>query len=114
MFVDGVTSTDLLSLVQLLNGAIHALLQNSDLLVLLLSEAIHVSGCIVQLYEKVIDLELLGLRNQSVSMTRICTIVTRLALNESSSSCNCRLNLDMIVEVSELFERAASSARSLA
>ena len=48
MFADNVTSTDLLSLVQLLNGTIHALLQNSDLLVLLLDFLILLLDLLVQ------------------------------------------------------------------
>lgn len=109
-----VSCTNLLGLVKLLNSTVHALLKNGDFLILLLSQAIHVGGSVVQLDQEVVDLELLSLHNFLPLVYEAMRLGARLALNESSSSCNCRLNLDMIVEVSELLERAASSARSLA
>lgn len=107
------TIPNLLRLVKLLDGAVHALLENGNLLILLLSQTIHVSGSIVQLNKEVVDLKLLSLYNFSESQEAV-RWNTRLTLNESSSSCICRLNLVIIVDVSELFDRDTSSARSFA
>lgn len=62
--------TNLLSLMKLLDGGVYTLLENGDLLILLLSQAIHVSRSIVQLDKEVVDLKLFGLCDISVSVRR--------------------------------------------
>ena len=54
--------TDLLCLCELLDGRIHACLQDLDLGILLLANPVHLAADVLQLGHQVVDLELLGLR----------------------------------------------------
>ena len=51
----------LLRLLQLLNSAIHALLKNSNFLVLLLAYALEFTSRFIEFTQEVVDLNLLGL-----------------------------------------------------
>ena len=59
---DYTQNTDLLSLQELLDSGVHALLHDSNLLVLLFPKTLEVAACIVQLGEKVVYLQLFRLQ----------------------------------------------------
>lgn len=46
---------------QLLDGGIHAFLQNSNLLILLFANAVHLKTGIIELFEEIVNLNLLRL-----------------------------------------------------
>lgn len=56
----------LLDLRQALDGIIHALLEHHDLLIFLVPESFQIAFCIVHLREQVVDLDLFGLKQDSV------------------------------------------------
>ena len=56
-----ISTTYLLCLGKLLDGAVHTFLEDGNLLVLLLADAVDIQLSVVQLDEKVVDLLLLGL-----------------------------------------------------
>ena len=60
--------TNLLSLRELLDSGIHALLKDSNLLVLLLAKTLQVIASVVELGKQIVDLYLLGLKNHSVNV----------------------------------------------
>ena len=60
--------TNLLSFRELLDSGIHALLQDSNLLVLLLAKALQVIASVVELSKQIVDLYLLGLKSHSVNV----------------------------------------------
>ncbi len=61
-------NTDLLSFAKLLNGAINTLLEDSDLVILLLTNSVNLSLSVIKFDEKVVDLQLLSLAHRPQSV----------------------------------------------
>jgi hypothetical protein len=65
--VTNIKNANLLQLSELLDRAIHALLDNSDFLVFLITKTLDFAVFVVNLAQEIVDLNLLGLRGAYVS-----------------------------------------------